>query len=117
MGKPSSGNIGKIAVALVLGAMLSTVAAPGLRADDERSKCQHRIAKAEDKLDDAVRHHGAHSRQAEDRRRELVEERERCWNEYHSWWNGHERRWHGDRDWDRDWDHDRDHDHDHDDHH
>ena len=67
---------------------------------DEHAKCQHKIEKAEAKLDDAVRKHGERSHQADDRRRDLNAERERCWNAYHGWWDGHEHRWHDSRDWD-----------------
>jgi hypothetical protein len=82
-------------------AMICLAAAPAAHADD-RSKCQHKIEKAEAKLDDAVRKHGPRSRQAEDRRRDLNNERERCWGAYHSWYDGHEHRWHSEHDWDRD---------------
>lgn len=105
--------IARVAAAAVLSGVLSLIAVPRTHADDDRSRCQQRMEKAEAKLDAAVRHHGEHSQQAADRRRDLVAEREHCWNEFHLWWNGVDRRWHEDRDWDRD-DHDRDHDHDHD---
>jgi hypothetical protein len=52
-----------------------------------RSQCQHKIEKAEAKLDDAIRKHGERSSQAESRRRDLNAERERCWNSYHGWWD------------------------------
>ena len=51
------------------------------------------------KLDQAVRKHGERSHQADQRRRDLNAERERCWNPYHGWWNGHDHQWHTDRDW------------------
>ena len=54
--------------------------------------CENQIRKAEQNLEKAERKHGAHSRQAEQKRHELEEARERC----------HHR--------DRDRDHDRDHD-------
>ena len=102
--------------ALVAAATLSVlalfVAVPRSHADD-RGKCQQRIERAEARLDDAVRRHGASSRQANDRRRDLNAEREHCWNRYHAWWAAREHQWHNDRDWDR-YDHDRDHDRDHD---
>ena len=82
-------------------AMLCSAAAPVAYADD-RSKCQHNIEKIEAKLDDAIRKHGPHSRQAEDRRRDLNNEREKCWGAYHAWYDGHEHRWHNERDWDHD---------------
>jgi hypothetical protein len=82
-------------------AMMCSAAAPAAYADD-RSKCQHNIEKVEAKLDDAIRKHGPHSRQAEDRRRDLNNEREKCWGAYHAWYDGHEHQWHSERDWDRD---------------
>ncbi len=45
---------------------------------DHDEKCERRIHKAEDALRDAERHHGEHSRQAEQRRRQLEEAREKC---------------------------------------
>ena len=57
---------------------------------DRDDKCEKRVHKAEEQLEKAVRKHGEHSRQAEQKRHDLEEARERC---------------HG---------HDRDHDHDHD---
>jgi len=95
---------------LLLGAGVQRAAA------DDRSDCQHRIAKAERNYDDALRHHGAGSHEVLDRQRDLNAERENCWNRNHSWWDGKENRWHEQRDWDRDehHDHDRDHDRDHD---
>lgn len=81
-------------------AMLVTV--PRSYAEDDHAKCQHQIERAESKLDQAIRKHGEHSPQAEQRRRDLNAERDRCWNVYHGWWDGHEKRWHTDRDWDHD---------------
>jgi hypothetical protein len=95
--------------ALLLNAMLFVMAPPSARADD-RDKCRRRIEKIEERLDREIAHHGEHSPQADARRRELREEREHCWSEYHAWWNGHEHQWHTEHDWDRD-DHDHDHDH------
>jgi hypothetical protein len=77
-------------------AMFATV--PPAYAEDH-SKCQHAIERAESRLDEAVRKHGERSHQAEDRRKDLNAERERCFNQYHGWWDGHEKRWHEDRDW------------------
>lgn len=88
-------------------------AVPSASARDFRADCRQRIEKAEFKLDKAIRQHGINSRQAENRRRELRGERERCWNRDHSWWDGRSQSWHNDRDWDRDDNRDRDHDHDH----
>jgi hypothetical protein len=81
-----------------LGGLLMSVSAPVARADDHE-KCQHRIEKAEHRLDDAVRKHGERSPDAERRRHELNEEREHCWSQYHGYWNGQDHRWHDQRDW------------------
>lgn len=83
---------GKIVVSAVVLVMFlaGTVPVRALVRDDDH-KCEQRIHKAEEKLQNAIRKHGEHSRQAEQRRHELEEARERCH--------------HGD--------HDRDHDHDH----
>src|ERR1700752_5332943 len=69
--------------AAALAGFFMFVGAPHLRADD-----------------------GCQSEQAERRRHELHDARERCWNVNHRWWDEHEHRWHTDHDWD-------DHDHDH----
>lgn len=61
------------------------------RDHDNDRKCEQRIRNAEHKLQQAIRKHGERSRQAQSRRHDLEEARERC------------RRGH-----------DRDHDHDHD---
>lgn len=93
--------------AAALAGLLMFVGASQLRADDA---CQRRIAKADHRLHEAIEHHGYQSEQAEHRRHELHEARERCWNANHRWWDEHEHRWHTDHDWDdRDHDHDRDH--------
>jgi predicted nucleic acid-binding Zn-ribbon protein len=46
--------------------------------DRGRDKCEQRIHKAEMNLNHAIRKHGERSRQAEQRRRQLEEARERC---------------------------------------
>jgi hypothetical protein len=74
------------------------VAVPQSFADDH-SKCQHAIEKAEARVDDAVRKHGEHSHEADDRRKDLNAERERCWTQYLGWWDGKEKRWHDQHDW------------------
>lgn len=76
-----------IAALVVFGFAAGTVPA-GARDRDDR--CEKQVRKAEQDLDKAVRKHGEHSRQAEQKRHQLEEARERCH--------------HGD--------HDRDHDHD-----
>jgi hypothetical protein len=87
-------------------ALLTFMAVPRSHADDERAKCQHRIEKAEARLDDAIRKHGEHSHEADERRHDLAAERQTCWNRYHQWWDGKEQRWHEDQNWDYDHDHD-----------
>jgi hypothetical protein len=70
---------GKTAVAAVVAGALSLfVVAPGVRADD-RDRCQHAIEKAEARLDKAIRDKSEHSHEADNRRRDLNAERERCW--------------------------------------
>ncbi len=61
-----------------------------VRADEAHERCERRIHQAEQKLQEAVRRHGEHSRQAQKRHEQLEETRRRC---------GY-----------RDHDHDRDHD-------
>ena len=90
-----------VVAAVAAVALLLFVATPRLHAD-EREKCQHAVAKAEARLDKAIRDRGEHSHEAEDRRRDLNAERERCWNEYHQWWNGKENRWETEHNWDND---------------
>ena len=66
-------NFTKFASAALIATALSTamlVSAPLAYADDH-AKCQHKIEKAEAKLDDAIRKHGERSSQAETRRRDL----------------------------------------------
>ncbi|HXP48121.1 MAG TPA: hypothetical protein VN810_12670 [Terriglobales bacterium] len=95
-------RFGKSAVAAaVLSVLLFVAAVPPAHAG-ERERCQQRIEKAEARLDEAIRKHGERSPQANDRRRDLNAERERCWREQHGWWDGHAHQWHTDRDWDHD---------------
>jgi hypothetical protein len=81
---------------------------PSASARDYKANCRQRVEKAEFKLDQSIRAHGANSHQAQQRRQQLRAERERCWNREHSWWDGRGQSWHNDRDWDR---YDNDHDH------
>lgn len=66
-----------IAGFVILSFLGGTVPARALDRDDDR-KCEDRIRKAEAKLHNAERKHGEHSRQAESRRHDLEEVRERC---------------------------------------
>ena len=86
---------GKTMLCAMLGASLLAGVATPARADRD-DKCRNDIRKAEQNFEKAVRKHGEHSEQAEQRRRQLEEVRERCHMTDH--------------------DHDRDHDHDQPDH-
>jgi hypothetical protein len=98
-----TGNLAKVAIAMAaLAGFLAFSSAP-VRADDD---CQHKIAKIDHNLHEAIEHHGPDSKQAERWRNELAVQRERCWNGEHRWWDADDHRWHTDRDWN-------DHDHDH----
>jgi hypothetical protein len=79
-------------LAAVLAAFFLLAGAAPTQALDRDDKCERRVQKAEANLQRAIRRHGEHSRQAEQKRRQLEETRERC---HH----------------DHDRDHDRDHDH------
>jgi hypothetical protein len=93
-------RFGKAAVAaLIAAALMWFVAAAPLAHADDRSHCQHAVEKAEANLDKAIHDHGDHSREAEDRRRDLNAERQHCWDAYHQWWNGKEHRWETERTW------------------
>ncbi|MGD0566793.1 MAG: hypothetical protein ABSA78_00195 [Candidatus Sulfotelmatobacter sp.] len=85
--------------ALIAAALMWFVAAAPLAHADDRSHCQHAIEKAEANLDRAIHDHGDHSPQANDRRRDLNAERQKCWDQYHQWWNGKEHRWETERNW------------------
>jgi hypothetical protein len=97
-----------IAIAFLAG-MLFFTAVPRARAESE-ADCQRRVARADQLLHIAVQKNGPQSEDAQRRRQELHEARERCWNEHHKWWDEDQHRWHDQQDWD-DHDHDRDHDH------
>jgi len=45
---------------------------------DQDDRCRRDVHKAEQNLEKAIQKHGEHSRQAEDRRHQLEELRERC---------------------------------------
>jgi hypothetical protein len=94
-------SLKRLAVSAVMAMALSmaTLLAVSQASADDHAKCQRQIERAESKLDQAIRKHGEHSRQADQRRRDLNSERERCWNTYHGWWNGRDHQWHTDRDW------------------
>ncbi len=85
-------TFGQTMLGAALGASLLAGTAVSAHADQD-DRCRRDIHKAQESLDKAIRKHGEHSRQAEDRRHRLEELRERC----HM------------RDEHRDDDHDRDH--------
>lgn len=91
------GSPAKIAIAMAALAGFLAFSSPPIRADDD---CQHKIAKIDHNLHEAIAHHGPDSKQAEHWRNELAVQRE------HRWWDEDDHRWHTDRDWN-------DHDHDH----
>ncbi len=99
-----SAKFGKsvVVAATVCAFLLFLSAPPRAHGDDDRDKCRHRIEKAEARLANAIQKHGEHSHAADDRRRDLNAERDRCWSQYHAWWNGHDNQWHTERDWDAD---------------
>jgi len=72
-------NLGKtgLLAGAVFGLLLFGGAARA-HADNRDERCERRIHKAEENLERAVRRHGERSRQAQDRRRQLEEARERC---------------------------------------
>lgn len=83
-----------MAAAMVTLFLAGTVPMQALDRDhDNDRRCEQRIRRAENNLHNAIRRHGEHSRQAEQRRHQLEEAREQCH--------------HGDRDRDHDRDHDR----------
>jgi hypothetical protein len=72
--------IATFVVALFLAGAVPTQAMD--RGNDWERKCEQRIRNAEYKLQQAIRKHGERSRQAQNRRRELEEARERCRRRY-----------------------------------
>ena len=65
-------------LAAILAAIFLFGSAMPVRAYDRDDKCERRVHKAEANLQKAIRRHGEHSRQAEQRRHELEETREQC---------------------------------------
>jgi hypothetical protein len=82
-------------LAFALGGVLMLGGAAPAQARDRDDKCSERIRKAEENLRRDIEHHGERSRQAEKRRHQLDEARDRC---------------HDSRDRDRSHDRDRDRD-------
>jgi hypothetical protein len=100
------GNLGKwksiIGTAALAAGFVLFTGTPAAKGDS----CQERLAHADSKLHQAIKHHGYESKQASHWRHELREAREYCWEHGHRWWDVEGNRWHTERDWD-------DHDHDH----
>ena len=71
------GKLGVLAV-FMAAIFLFTGAVPVRALDRDDEKCHRRVEQAERNLDKAVRRHGEHSPQAEQRRHQLEEARERC---------------------------------------
>ena len=68
---------GQTILGAILGAALLAGTAVSAHADRD-DHCERDVHRAEQNLDKAMRKHGEHSRQAEDRRRQLEEMRDRC---------------------------------------
>ena len=75
--------IRKTLAAAILAALLLGVGVVPSQARDREDKCEQRVRKAETNLEKAVRRHGEHSRQAEQRRREVEQARAKCHGEHH----------------------------------
>ena len=84
----------RLLVLILAATFMAGSALPSKALDRDDDRCHRQVEKAEHNLDKAVRKHGEHSEQAERRRHELEEARERCHHDH-----------------DRDHDHDHDHDH------
>ncbi len=68
-----------ILAALLSGFLLLGSALPMHADDRDRDRrCERQIHNAEEALNKAIRRHGEHSRQAEQKRHQLEETRERC---------------------------------------
>ena len=69
-----------LALTATLGvSLLAACAMPAYADHDDRDdRCRRDVHKAEERLERAIQKHGEHSRQAEDRRHQLEEVRERC---------------------------------------
>ena len=110
-------SLGTAITGLALGAALVLFNAPTVSARDDgagRTRCQHRVEKAEEHYRHEDHEHGKHSPQAEEAKARLNSTWDRCWNETHAWYDPDRHEWRSDRDWDRNYDWDRDHDRDRD---
>jgi hypothetical protein len=68
----------RMVTAAVLAASLLMTGTLPVAARDRDDKCEKRVRRAEERLHDAERKHGEHSRQAEKRRQDLERERSGC---------------------------------------
>jgi len=91
----------------VLTICLGTILFAGTSIVRAEDNCQKRIIDADQKLHEAIEHHGPYSSQAQHWRYELAQARAYCWDHSHRWWDEDQHRWRTSRDWD---------DHDHDQH-
>jgi len=66
----------------LLGACLLLSGALPAQGRDRDDQCERKIHQAEERLNQAIRRHGEHSRQARDRHHQLEEQRERCKREH-----------------------------------
>ena len=69
--------------AIALSGIFLVSSATLLRAEDRDDKCGERVHKAERALQNAERKHGEHSRQAEKKRHDLEEARDKCGHRDH----------------------------------
>ena len=109
-------NLKNAIIACAISAGLLCSSAGRVFADDDhgRTRCQHRVEKAEEHYRHEVREHGKHSPDAENAKAKMNAEWDRCWTESHGWYDPHRHEWRTDHDWDHNYDWDYDHDHDHD---
>jgi hypothetical protein len=92
-------EVGKLVLTgAVLTGVLFFTSPSHVKADE--AECQHRVARADHHLHEAVEHHGWDSREADHARHELADARKYCWAHYHRWWDEDGQQWHSDRDWD-----------------
>jgi|ERR1700678_71422 len=93
------------AIARAAGGFVLTMGLVGFTAIQAKADCQHDTEKVDHKLHDAIAHHGADSKEADQYRHELAEVRQRCWDKDKRWWDADAHQWRTEH-----WD---DHDHDH----
>lgn len=104
-------RLGSTVATMALGAALMIATTPRAHADDARSRCQHRVEKAQDQYRHEVDAHGRRSPQANDAKAKLESAFDRCYTEAHGWYDPNHHEWRTDRDWDRNYDWDYGHNH------